>query len=131
MPTAEDLAAVPLFADLDAYALAELAGRFEVEEYAAGRTIVSEGDAGYAFYVVADGLARVSSAGQVVRDLGPGEYFGEIAILGKGRRTATVAAVSDLVVWALFGTTFRVLQTARPDVADALRKAMAERLATS
>ena len=55
--------------------------------------------------------------------------FGEIAILGEGRRTATVTATEPVVVWTMFGTLFRDLQATRPDVAAALEAAMAERLA--
>ena len=129
MPTAEDLSSVALFAGLDPEALLELAGRFDDEEFGAGRTLVAEGSAGYAFYVIAEGRVRVASGGQPVRELGPGDYFGEIAILGEGRRTATVTAKTHVVVWVLFGTTFRVLQTARPDVADVLMSTMKQRLA--
>ena len=129
MPTADDLARIPLFAGLDAGARTELASRFDEEDFAEGKTVVAEGSSGYAFYVIADGTAEVQSGVTVVRRLGPGDHFGEIAILGEGRRTATVKATSPLTLWVLFGTTFRVLQTSRPDVADALTRAMEDRLA--
>ena len=127
-PTAADLAAMPLFATMPEDARAELARRFEVEEFAAGRSVFREGQAGYVFYVVAEGRVSVSHDGETVSELGPGDYFGEIAILGDGRRTATVTALEPLVAWALFGTAFRVLQTERPEVAAMLTAAMNERL---
>jgi len=55
--------------------------------------------------------------------------FGEIAILGEGRPSATVTATEPAVVWTMFGTLFRDLQATRPDVAAALEAVMAERLA--
>ena len=128
LPTAEDLAGVPLFADLDTVTRTELAGRFDVEEFAAGRSLVAEGAAGYAFYVIAEGHVTVASGGRPLGELGPGDYFGEIAILGEGRRTATVTARTKVEVWVLFGTAFRVLQTSRPDIAEMLVQAMKARL---
>src|SRR5215831_11568776 len=103
-PTADDLARVPLLAGLDAGSRAAIAAALEVEEHAPGHVVVSEGRAGYAFYVVADGKLAVTVDGREVRELGPGDFFGEIAIIGEGRRTATVTAVTLVVTWVLFGT---------------------------
>jgi CRP-like cAMP-binding protein len=128
-PTADDLSTVPLLSGLPDSTRAALAERFEVEEYAAGATVVAEGRAGYAFYVVARGFAAVLQEGRHLRRLGPGDYFGEISIMGDGHRTATVAAATPLVVWVLFGTVFRTLQTGEPEVAAALQEAMQARLA--
>ena len=106
-----------------------LAGHLEIEAFDAGRRLVAEGRVGYSFYVIDSGRVEVSHDGAPVREMGPGDYFGEIAILGEGRRTATVTAVEPVVAWSLFGTHFRTLQAERPDVADALEAAMRERLA--
>ena len=128
--SAADLAAVPLFADLPDSFLSAIAERFEVERHQPGHTIVAEGRAGYSFYVLAASTATVTRDGQVLRTLGVGDFFGEIAILGpQGRRTATVTADDDVVVWELFGTSFRTLQMESPDVAQALEQAMRARLA--
>jgi CRP-like cAMP-binding protein len=127
-PNADDLTHVPLLADLPEGDRAALAASFEVEEHPAGEHVVTQGRSGYAFYVLADGRAMVEQGGRPLREIGPGEHFGEFAILGDGRRTATVTALTPVVVWALFGTVFRSLETSRPDLADALRQAMAERL---
>ena len=128
--SASDLAAVSLFADLPNSFLAAIAERFDVERHHPGHTIVAEGRSGYSFYVLAEGTATVSHEGQVLRTLGPGDFFGEIAILGpQGRRTATVTADDEVVVWQLFGTSFRTLQMESPDVAQALEQAMKDRLA--
>ena len=129
-PTADDLAKVPIFSGLSAPVRAALAERLEVEEFATGTAIVTEGRAGYAFYVVAEGLASVLHDEQHVRELGPGDYFGEIAIMGDGRRTASVVAATPVVAWVLFGTVFRTLQMSDPEVAAALSEAMVVRLAS-
>jgi CRP-like cAMP-binding protein len=128
-PTADDLARVPLLAHLTDDARQVLADRFEVEEFDAGRQLVTEGRAGYSFYLLDRGKVSVTHEGREVRTLSAGDFFGEIAILGEGRRTATVTATEAGVVWSLFGTSFRSLQAERPDVAEALQSAMSERLA--
>jgi CRP-like cAMP-binding protein len=127
-PTADDLARVPLLAHLTDDARQVLADRFEVEEFDTGRQLVTEGRAGYSFYLLHRGKVSVTHEGRVVRTLSAGDFFGEIAILGEGRRTATVTATEPGAAWSLFGTSFRTLQAERPDVADALQSAMTERL---
>ena len=130
-PSPEQLATVPLLAGLPDEYLRALAGYFEVEEHAAGHAIVREGSSGYAFYVVASGAVAVTQDGAELRRLGAGDFFGEISIIGEGRRTATVTALEPTVVWELFGTSFRVLQADHPDLAAALEAAMQQRLAGS
>ena len=125
----DDLTRVPLFPALTAEDRDAVAGTSTVETFPAGSTLVHEGRAGYAFYVVAEGQVEVAKQGETVRRLGPGDFFGEIAIIGEGRRSATVTATTPAVVWTMFGTEFRVLQQARPDVAAALLRAMEHRLA--
>ena len=129
-PTGVDLAKVPLFADLPPDPLDVLAGRFQVEGFDAGRMLITEGRPGYVFYIIASGRVAVQHDGAEVRHLGPGDYLGEIAILGRGRRTATVVAIEPVITWSLFGTEFRVLQSERPDVAAELHNAMTQRLAS-
>jgi CRP-like cAMP-binding protein len=128
-PTGADLATVPLLSGLPAEAREVLARRFQVEEFDTGRRLVTEGRPGYTFSVIASGEVAVQHEDTDVRHLGPGDHIGEIAILGQGRRTATVVALEPVVAWTLFGTEFRALQTERPDVAAALEDAMARRLA--
>lgn len=128
-PSAEDLSRSPLLSGLTDEAREVLAERLEIEEFDAGRRLVTEGRVGYSFYLIDEGTVSVEHDGRSVRRLGPGDYFGEIAILGEGRRTATVTAVEPVVAWTMFGTHFRSLQAERPDVAAALEEAMGERLA--
>ena len=129
-PSPHELLRIPLFADLETDAAEVLAARFEVEQYDPGRRVVLEGSSGYAFYVLAAGQASVSHEGEELRTLGAGDFFGEIAILGGGRRTATVTATEPVTAWKMFGTGFREMEKARPDVAAALQDAMRRRLAT-
>jgi CRP/FNR family transcriptional regulator, cyclic AMP receptor protein len=127
-PSGEDLLAVPLFAGLGQSARDTLAAALEIEDHPAGKVLVRQGRAGYAFYVLQAGEAVVTVDGEPVRKLGPGEFFGEIAILGSGRRTATITAVTPVIVWALFGTTFRRMERDHPAVAAALEQAMQDKL---
>jgi len=129
-PTAAALLEVPLFADLPADHLERLAETFETDEHPAGHAIVREGEAGYAFFVIASGTVSVTHDGRELRTMGPGEFFGEISIAGEGRRTATVTATSPVEVWVLFGADFRVLEVEHPEIAAALSKAIELRLAT-
>ena len=129
-PTAADLARIPLLSELSDDTRATLAEVMETAISDTGHAVVTEGRHGYAFYVIASGTADVVHDGQPLRQLGPGDFFGEIAIMGEGRRTATVIATAPLITWVLFGASFRTLESDRPEVATALQDAMRERLAT-
>ena len=81
---AEDLVQVPLFSDLNKRQLRKLAGGFREMSFGPGRTVVREGHVdGVGFFVVAEGTAAVSVSGSTVAIIGPGEYFGELAMLTK------------------------------------------------
>src|SRR4029077_2509576 len=90
---------------------------FEVQDVSAGVKVTGEGAAGYSFYVLLEGTATVTINGIEVRTLQPGDFFGELAILGEGRRTATVTTTSPAKVLVLFGTEFRQLQQEYPELA--------------
>ena len=130
MPSPDDLSRVPLFADLDHPDLEVLAQSFEAEDFGPGRRIVGEGDAGYSFFVVAEGRAAVTHGDRQVGYLDSGDYFGEMAILGDdGRRTASVTAVTPVVAWVMFGISFRTLQRNHPDIAEQIERSVAQRQA--
>jgi CRP-like cAMP-binding protein len=129
--TASQLAGVPLFASLDEQELTETACHFEERNVSEGVTLVDEGATGYCFFVIEEGGATVSANGKELRELGPGDYFGEIAILGDGRRSATVTTTAPMRALVLFGTEFRRLQEERPEIAARLEAAMAERVELS
>ena len=93
-----------------------------------GQSLVSEGAAGYVFFVIEEGTAGVEREGEFLRELGPGDHFGEIAILDGGRRTASVVATSNMRILAMFGTEFRRMESELPDLAERIRATMRDRL---
>ena len=126
--TAAELAAVPLFASLDEPDRAEIACWLDAKDVGEGVRLVGEGASGYTFFVLAEGSAVVTADGEEVRSLGPGDFFGEIAILGDGRRSATVTTTSPSRVLVMFGTEFRRLQQERPAIASQIEATMGERV---
>src|ERR1039457_7655751 len=86
-----------------------------------------EGASGYAFFVLHAGAADVVVGGNVVRTLGPGDFFGELSMLGDGRQTATVTVTRPSTIWTMFGTRFRELQQQHPEIAAAIEKVATER----
>jgi CPA1 family monovalent cation:H+ antiporter len=124
-----DLNGIPLFAGLTDEERASLAEFFEVSDASPGRALVTEGASGYSFYVLIDGAAEVTVGGETVATYGPGDFFGEMAILGGGRRNATVTITTPSRLLSMFGTEFRMLQEVQPDVAARLQETMRQRAA--
>lgn len=125
--TPTELGAVPLFASLSEPELAEIACWFDAKDVGEGTRLVGEGASGYTFFVLADGSAAVTAGGEDVGTLGPGDFFGEIALLGHGRRTATVTTTTSVRVFVLFRDDFHHLQTTFPAVAADIDAAMKDR----
>ena len=122
------LAAIPLFAELtldERECVAEVCEQLEIEE---GATLLREGDFGYAMFAITDGTAEVIQDGDVLRTLGPGDVFGEIAVLSGGRRTATVVAKTPMEVITVFNRDLWRLERDVPEVAAALRTTIAARV---
>ena len=119
---------VPLFAELSADELAATAQKLSERHVAAGDRLSTQGGAGYFFFVIESGTVDVSHGDDVVATLGPGDFFGEAAILETTRRTATVTAASDVTVLEMFGADLAVLNAHSPSVHAAIERAMAERL---
>ncbi len=126
--TADELREIPLFDGLGDADLETLAHWFEAKTVGEGSQLIGEGAAGYCFFVLADGGAIVTSEGAELATLGPGDFFGEMAILGDGRRRATVTTTSPAKVLVLFGTEFRQLEQEHAGVAARIREAMEQRL---
>jgi CRP-like cAMP-binding protein len=124
--SADDLAGIALFDIIEPDARAALAPWFEVQEASAGVRLIGEGAAGYSFFVLREGSATVTINGIEVRTLGPGDFFGELAILGDGRRTATVTTTTPSQLLVLFGTEFRRLQQEYPELATPIESALRE-----
>jgi CRP-like cAMP-binding protein len=125
----ELLANVDLFRDLDKRELREVAGAMKQHTFGAGREVVTQGRDGVGFFLIADGTAHVSVDGAEVRKLGPGDWFGEIALLTHSQRTATVTADSDLTCWGLVSWEFRPIVEANGSIAWKLLQTMARFLA--
>jgi CRP/FNR family cyclic AMP-dependent transcriptional regulator len=100
--------------------VAQLADRLTVS---AGTVLIRQGELAHEFFVIIDGVASVICDGRPVRSLGPGDFFGEIGLVGKPYRTASVIAESDLDVLVLGRREFRTMLSRFPDVAsDVLRE---------
>ena len=110
--------------DLDA--IASVASEIEVE---AGRVLTAEGDFGHAIFAIEQGMAEVSRDGDVLRALGPGDVFGEVAVLASGRRTADVVSATPMSLIAIFKRDVWALERRSPQAAGRLRALVSERLA--
>ena len=124
--TAADLAGIPLFDTLEPDERTAIASWFELEDVSSGINLTGEGASGYSFFVLREGTATVTIDGDEVRTLGPGDFFGELALLGDGRRTATVTTASPARVLVLFGTEFRRLQQEQPEIAARIESGVRE-----
>jgi CRP-like cAMP-binding protein len=97
----EALRRVPLFAGLDDGEVQQVALLFKERHFAAGETVVKEGADGAAFFLISSGEATVSVGGSERASLGPGDHFGEIALIDEEVRSATIVATTDLVCYGL------------------------------
>ena len=127
MASVDDLATVPLFNSVDKEQLAKLANWFHVQNANEGVRLVGEGPPGYTFFVLVEGTAAVTSEDQTLTELTAGDFFGEVTILGDGRRTATVTSTTPVRLLVLFGTEFRQLEAAHPEIASRIAEAMQAR----
>jgi len=119
---------VPLFESLSPDELKAIATLTDLRQEDAGASLVGEGAPGYSLFVLQEGTATVTSGGETVTTLGPGDFFGEIALLGEGVRTATVTAASPVTLIVMFGSDFRVFERDFPEASAAMKQAMADRL---
>jgi CRP-like cAMP-binding protein len=117
MDAAELLKRVPLFSDLDGKELQQIASSMKSRTFSAGQQIAVEGESGVGFFVIEDGQAKVTVAGDEVRTLGPGDYFGEVALITHGARTATVTADTELKTYGMTFWDFRPLVEDTPGIA--------------
>jgi CRP-like cAMP-binding protein len=113
---------------LDDGQLARLAESVDEVEVETGKELVRAGDFGYHLFLIEEGEAEVLRDGQIVAGLGPGAYFGEIAILVTGTRTATVRARTPMRLLVVFDRALREIRAEAPEIGDALRAGMAERM---
>ena len=126
-----EVQSIPLFAGLskdDQKVVAQYADEVDVE---AGTVLAQEGKLAYEFFAIKDGTADVTLRGEHAAALGPGDFFGEIGLLGGDRRVATVVASTPMSLVVLTGSQLRAIDSRMPGVAERIRTAMAQRLAAN
>ena len=126
--TDERLAQIPLFAGLSKKELAAVSSLATRLDLPAGKELTKQGETGQEFVIVLDGQVDVVIDGNVVASRGPGEYFGEIALLSERPRTATVVSTTPVAVEVIGRREFRALVEDQPAIEAQLQAAMAERL---
>jgi CRP-like cAMP-binding protein len=120
--------AVPLFAGLLPSELDRIAMVMEPIDVAGGEVICAEGQTGEDFYLLASGEAAVERGADTIAKLQTGDYFGELALLDRGPRSATVRAVGDCRLWVLREPSFSTLLNELPALAQKLMAALARRV---
>jgi CRP/FNR family transcriptional regulator, cyclic AMP receptor protein len=125
----ELLEQIPLFEGLPRQELERIARSFKERKYSAGDTVAAEGAGGVGFFVIGEGTATVDVHGEQRGQLGPGAYFGEIALIDdQARRTATITAETNLTCYGLTSWDFRPLVETNAEIAWKLLQVMAKRL---
>jgi CRP-like cAMP-binding protein len=129
MVTTDELATVPLFDSASDADLEGLTHLFEARDVSEGVELTGEGAPGYSFFILLDGSAAVTAHGETVAQIGPGDFFGETAIIEGSRRNATVTTTSPSRLLVMFGTQFRRLEMTQPGIAARIEDVMRQRLA--
>ena len=117
----------PAVRGLEAQERKALASRADEVELAQGRAIVREGDWAYEFFAIDQGTCEVRRGDQLLGELGPGDFFGEMALVGDTRRNATVVATTPLKVVVMTAQAFRQTKRELPGVASQIEAAIEER----
>jgi CRP-like cAMP-binding protein len=121
------LSGIPLFAGLGRKERKSVARQADEVDIEPGRHLVREGEFAYEFFAIEEGTAEVRRGDQFLAELGPGDFFGEMGLIGNVTRNASVIATSPLTVLVLTGSAFRQLDRELPDVSKQIRKAIEER----
>ena len=122
------LAQIPLFSSLSKRERAQVARAADEVEVPEGKRLVEQGRFAYEFVAIEEGTAEVVQDGKTIRELGPGDFFGEIGLLEAERRTASVIAKSPMKLIVVFGPQLRSLERDMPQLHEQLRAAIRERL---
>ena len=126
---AKRLEDIPLFAGLSRKERDQVARWSDEIDVEAGYHLLDQGRFPHEFFVIEEGTVEVTKDGDHLADLGPGDFFGEIAIVEHGRRTATVVATTPLRAIVMFAPEFATMAEDMPAVAERIRAAIRERLA--
>ena len=121
---------VPLFSKLSRKALEAVASTADEMDLPAGKTLTREGEPGREFFVLLTGTAEVQRQGKRIATLGPGDFLGEIALVTKVPRTATVTTTSEARALVLTDRDFAALLKRSPEVGQGVLAALGERLAS-
>jgi pyruvate,water dikinase len=122
---------IPLFDHMSPRDVEDIAALFKERRFTDGETITKEGAGGAAFFVIESGAATVSIGGRVRATLTKGDYFGEVALIDEGARSATITASGDLVCYGLTYWEFRPLVQQNATIAWNLLQTLAQRLRTA
>ena len=120
---------VPLFSKLSSSAAREVAGVADEIDFPAGKTLTTEGERGREFFVLLEGSADVHQKGRRIATLGKGDFLGEIALVTKLPRTATVTTTSPVRALVITDRDFASLLKRSPQIGQRILEALAERLA--
>ena len=124
---ARRLKRLPLFADLSDHQLKQIATWADEVDLPPGKHLVEQGDFPHEFFVIESGTAEVTRDGQHIADLGPGDFFGEMALHDALRRTATVTTTSDVSAVVMFQREFHIMDEHMPQVCQKIHDVMDER----
>jgi CRP-like cAMP-binding protein len=124
----ERAAEIPLLAVLDRRALGQVLRTAREQQYAPGDVVVAEGDPATRLFVIVDGTTSVEQGGQSVGTMGPGEFFGELALIEEHGRTATIRAETDLTCLVITAWEFRASLEEHPQMAIPMLNTIIRRL---
>src|SRR5665213_1803191 len=127
-PKATDLKEIWLFSSCSGSELRKIRASLDAVTVPAGKILVEEGHIGQEFFIIVDGSAKVSRNGKKVATLGPGDHFGELALLDRRPRSASVTSETDLDVLVLSQRQFNGLLQSVPTIGRKMLAAMANRL---
>jgi len=125
--TPSRLKGIPLFEKFSEDELRQIAPFAEEKSVEEGDVLVREGDYSYQFVAIEEGAAKVTRGGETLAELGPGDFFGEIGLLEKSLRTATVEATSPMRLITLTGWDLARVEKAMPEAIEELHQAIEER----
>ena len=118
---------LPLFSDLSDKEREQVSRWADEVEVPAGKHLIDQGQFGYEFFVIEEGKAEVKRGDEVIAQLGPGDFFGEIALLEADRRTASVIATEPMRAIVMTRQQFISMEEAMPSVAAQVLQAVEDR----
>lgn len=127
----DQLKDVPFFSSLSKRELTEVAQQTDELDVPEGKSLAREGDFGHEFFVIVDGTAEVVRGDARLAELGPGDFFGEMALVGEERRMATVTAKSPMRVLVMTRESFRAIDRTMPAVHAGIVEAIEARRAAA